>query len=289
MQHKIKINTVSAFLKDGLKAKDGGFFSEAVSNFMKALQLDLSFVPALIELAILYDDVKNLEKSIIYYQRALKLDPNHYELRLHYANVLIRNESVDQGIQEIRIAIEQNEEKVDGWYYLAIAYFFYLNETEKALAIANQINKMDPAYTSGYTLLGEIYFSLGDTDKSIKYFQKALRLDPENKDAHLALSAIFGNDLKDREKSLKHSMYLLNKYPQDKLAKNNAIMALKLPLNKSTPLSEQVLTEGMAYLYLEKWDQAEHALKRAMHLKPSHPEVWKILQKVRCQKIPAAH
>lgn len=269
----------------GIDAKEKGIIPEAVSFFMKSIQKDISFIPAMIELAILYDDLEEFDKAISFYQRSLKLDPNHYELRIHYANALIRNNQVDNGLQEIRKALELDENNPDGWYYLAITYFFYLKETEKALAIANRIILMDPDYLSGYTLLGEVQFSLGNVGSAVKSFQKALQIDSMNKDAHLALSAIFGNDLRDRKKSLKHSLFLLDKDPGDLLARHNAEMALKLPASDKTPQSDQALEEGMAYLYLEKWDLAEHALKRALRLNPSHPRVWKMLQKVRSKSV----
>lgn len=275
---------ITDLLKQGLSAKKDGRLSDAEAIFIKCLQKDISFVPALIELAILYDDQDELSKSIYYYEKALKLDPLHYEVRIHLANCLIRNEQVDRGIQELRDAIEQDENKADGWYYLAIAYFIYLNETEKALAIVHRIIEINPFYISGYTLLGEIQFSRKDIQGAIQSFEKALQIDPENKDAHLALSAIYGNDLKNRHESLKHALLLLESDPTDEMAKHNVEMALKLPAQKSDKPSDQALEEGMAYLYLKKWDLAEHALKRALRLDPSHPQVWKLLQKARGKK-----
>jgi len=205
-------------------------------------------------------------------------------VRIHLANCLIRSDKVDRGIQQLRQAIEQDENKVDGWYYLAIAYFVYLNETEKSMAIVHRIIELNPYYISGYTLLGEIQFSLKDVKGAIFSFEKALKIDPNNKDAHLALSAIYGNDLQDRHKSLKHSLFLLESDPLDEMAKHNVEMALKLPIQKAGKPSHQALEEGMAYLYLRKWDLAEHALKRALRLDPSHPRVWNLLQKARTKK-----
>lgn len=268
-------------LKRGIGAKEQKLYKKALRIFYDLLAEDVNFIPALIELAILYDEIDDQAKAKYYFERAIGLDPGHYELRLHFANSLIRHEEVDAGIDQIRQAIELDEKNCDGWYYLAIAYFFYLNESVKALAIAERILEIDPNYVSGYTLLGEIYFAMNNIEESRRYFHKALQIDPTNKDSHLALSAIYGNDIKDRHQSLRHSLFLLDKDPEDKLARHNAEMALKLPPREEISQSEQAYEEGMAYLYLEQWDLAEHALRRAMKLNPSHPEIWQMLQKVR--------
>ncbi len=272
-------------IKEGILAKEKGQMKDAARLFLNILQEDMNFVPALIELALLYDEQEEFDRAESYFQRALSLDPDHFELRLHYANSLIRKGSIEPGIDQIRYVLEKDENHCDAWYYLAITYFFYLNENVKALAIAERIIEIDPGFTAGYTLLGEIYFSLKNIPQSLKYFQRVLEIEPTNKDAHLALSAIYGKDLMDRHKSLKHSMFLLESNSYDKLARHNAEMALRLPPNQEIQASEQALEEGMAYLYLEKWDLAEHALKRALKLNPEHPEVWKMLQKVRSQSI----
>lgn len=271
-------------LEQGIAAKRNGDSNLAQKYFYQALAFDLAFVPALVELAILFDDTGELDKALEYYDRALQIDPDHYELRLHYANALIRNDQIDQGISHIRRAIELKEDSSDAWYYLALTYFFYLNETQKAIAICYSILEREDDYVAAYNLLGEIAFAQSQLQEAKDHFETALQADPDNKDAHLALSAIYGNDLQKRHKSLEHSFYLLEKDPADPLARHNAQMALKLPPHEQSSPSDTALEEGMAYIYLEDWALAEHALKRALRLNPSHPHVWQMLQQVRKKK-----
>jgi tetratricopeptide (TPR) repeat protein len=107
------------------KIHDGaGRKEEALAEFQKCAELAPQFIPAILSAGQLLDGKGDYPGAIGYYERLLELDPAFKEGRVLLGNAWIRSgapDAVSRAGEQFRIAVEIDQEYLDGVYSLAVA------------------------------------------------------------------------------------------------------------------------------------------------------------------------
>ncbi|MDA7764112.1 tetratricopeptide repeat protein, partial [Pelagibacterales bacterium] len=129
-------------------------FEEARENLLKANRLDPKLIDAYINLGALEGKLKNHNQEIIYYKKALEIDPN--------SDIVNYNLSV--------VYISQRD---------------FHTAKKKYLKKTIDIN---PKFYNALNNMGGIFLAEGDKEKAISYFNKAIENNSNNAEAYRLLS-----------------------------------------------------------------------------------------------------
>lgn len=148
-------------------------FPKSREAAQKALSIDPGLSTAYVSLASIkatYDwDFPGAEAE---YKQAIRLVPNNSEAHYSYGNFLIAMGRTDEGLVELRNALQidpisQNIQTNIGWaMYIAGDYDGAANQIR-------QVISRDPTFARAYMNLGEVLQEQGKFDESIAAFQKA--------------------------------------------------------------------------------------------------------------------
>lgn len=140
-------------------------------------------------------DPKNIGKKTVLEDK-LKADPLNLELLHEYAQFLFNNLLFKEATTVVFkiLAINENDELAKD---LLFKSYSKLNMNKEALEIGNQLLLESPTNVFILEELARILNELGDAAKSIGYYDKILRLQPENKSAlhNKALNILNKNQL----------------------------------------------------------------------------------------------
>jgi tetratricopeptide (TPR) repeat protein len=161
--------------------------SEEAINLYKDIESQSpDFVPALFAIGIIEHNKDNLKKAEKYYRKVIDIAPGHVNAINNLAFILSqRKEGADEALKLAKIAIEkapQNADVLDtlGWvYYKKGNYLSALSELEESLKI-----KPGSALTCFH--YGMALYRSQKFEKARKYFEKALKIDPDFKGAQKA-------------------------------------------------------------------------------------------------------
>ena len=66
-------------------------------------------------------------------------------------------------------------------YLLGIFYNGFYKNYEDGIVYFDHLTRVEPHKAVNFANIGECYYQLGNFEKALEYYQKALRLEPENK------------------------------------------------------------------------------------------------------------
>ncbi len=148
-QYDGEIKDASDLNQQGFRLAKMKKFEDAIILFKKALQIDNNFIDALNNHGWASSQLGRYEEAISYYENAKKIDPNNIRAWRAIGWNLARIHRYDEALTHVNAAITLDNESSRSWNYK-----------------------------------GEILFFKGDLKDAINCFEKALNLDPQNKDAH---------------------------------------------------------------------------------------------------------
>ena len=133
---------------------------------------------------------------------------------------LIKDKISSKSVTEIKgSGIEDYEMTAEYWFYLGIAHAD-LGKHQEAIESFKQAIRLDPDDADAHLNLGAAYGELGKWKESIKSFKQALRIDPDYAKAHYNLGTAYHNTgkYKDAIESYKQAIKI---DPDDARAHNN--------------------------------------------------------------------
>ena len=175
-------------------------------------------------------DLTNVRRALVALRQAQAGGPNNYELawRLaklnyylgaHSADDTEREKAFREGTEAGKLAVKLQDGKPDGHFWLGANYggnaqislLAGYADTEDIKREMEAVLRLDEGYSAGsaYMVLGQVYLELprllgGDTQKAIEYFQKGIRLGPNNSLLrwHLAQAYADANRKEDARKEI---------------------------------------------------------------------------------------
>ncbi len=138
-----------------------------------------------LNIARLYEEKKETEKSLEYYRKSLEIQPSNKEALLSITNFYAKTGNLDLAIEQMKKAASLFPEDID--VYLRCAEIYSASEQlDDAIACLSRVTEIDPANITATRLTGEIYFMKGDRETAwMKYVNvlDELLLDMNSDDA----------------------------------------------------------------------------------------------------------
>jgi len=177
-------------------------YPRALKWYEQALELDPYFSKALVQMYAYYSDVQgNMGKAMEYNHRLLQLDSLHPVGRFHLAaqlqekaflagrkkNARAEYDSLMmKAIDEYSKALRRNPTYVQALYNRGYA-FYALSMYDEAMFDFEKVLGVDKFHARTYFMMASIYEFRQDFENAKKFFEIALQLQPDFKDAQTAI------------------------------------------------------------------------------------------------------
>jgi tetratricopeptide (TPR) repeat protein len=260
-----------------------GNYQEAEKGYLKTLELDDTFEPALFDLASLYQSQKKLDESVKLYKKLVSLYPNNrtaQERLMGLYSALGQKENVkeligniqsqskpgDPGRQTLGIYYLQNGKFADAiaefdlvvtaWpddyksrYFLALAYE-EAGQPDKALEHFKLIKQDSEYFSNAQIHMVYILNDMGKNDEGIELLQQAIKTKKDDSALYLILSSIYEekNDFK------------------------KSVIIIQEGLKHNTKDTELLFRLGIALDKSGDRDGSLNAMKKVLEIDPNHAD-----------------
>jgi len=148
------------------------------------------------KLAIIYNNTANElaeqgehENAIVYYRRALELEPGYEMAHNNLGNVLMTLGRLDEAIENYEVSVASNPRHSIAHYNLAFA-ISKRGEHDRAISHYREALEFEPDLRQAQTGLGDLLESLGRYDELAAHWSSVIARRPQSKRARQKLSAI---------------------------------------------------------------------------------------------------
>jgi tetratricopeptide (TPR) repeat protein len=167
-----------------------GRFPEARAEYGKLLSLLPDHAPRINQqIGFCYIQEKNYAKALEHLQLVLDAEPGNGQVRAIAAQAALEGGFVDRGRELLAGADETLVKDPDVFFNIGVN-FLNAGQTEDAIKYFTKAVVLDPKYVDGYSRRALGYLQLGKTAESRADFQKVLELAPEGPQADLARKAL---------------------------------------------------------------------------------------------------
>jgi tetratricopeptide (TPR) repeat protein len=166
-------------------------FASAVPYFEKTLQADSAFVPALLNLGLSLLQLGDKPKAIETLRRALVVNPKDARPMIWIAQTMLTMEpdSLPVALELYRSAIESDSTNGDAYRGAGLALLL-MDNCNEALGHFQKATALQPDHVQGHIWLGQTYSKCRDQTNAKVEFNKALEIDPSNREASRGLDII---------------------------------------------------------------------------------------------------
>lgn len=189
----------------------------ALSEYQKAEKLNPASITTKINLGLLYYEQRNYKAAIDSYNGVLLIDPKNANARIQKGRCLEAFNLYDKAAEEYKTALQYEPQNIDAQTYLAEIYTKSMSATEameKLSEIPNIKISADFYAKTAYSL-----HQKGDIENALKYYKKALSLNPEDKSVYLNIAQIY-NEKNNLNEAMKYSKEAIKRFPNDKQVKD---------------------------------------------------------------------
>lgn len=236
------------------------------------------------ERGILLDRLEEDSLALIDYKKAISLDSNRAEYYSAIGDMLFEHKDLDGSVLWLERALKVNPE--DKTAHLKLAkMFLYVEEYNKALTEINTVLRQDVYHPEGYYLKGMVYKSLSDTNKAISSFMTALQVQPEYRDAMIQLGIM--NSMKGDPIALKYydnaytldtidvfPLYARGVFYQDKGDYESAKKEYINAIMKDRNYTSTYYNLGYIYMQQDSFEKAYRQYDILTKLDPTDPEAY---------------
>ncbi len=234
-----------------------GNFDAAVDDFKRALDIQPGARATVLAYGESLRRSKNGKKAGEVYARWLNSDPNDFEMRARYSQVLREageagSSTLDESLEQARLLLTEAGGDVSHTViaYNALALTYYkMGKFELAETALHKAADLDPKSAFVWNNLGLVAFERGHDQEAFLDFQKASELDPKYVQARLNKAVVY-LDCGDYKRA-------------------------RAELEKATEIdpndAESQVALGVASRGDGKLDQARKAYERALDIEPDYP------------------
>jgi len=271
-----------------------GKYNLALTEYQKAEKLNPASVTTKNNLGLLYFEQKNYKSAIETYNSVLLIDPKNVNAWIQKGRCFAAVKLTDKAEESYTNALKYAPDNTEAQTYLAELYAESMsaNEVMEKLSEIPNIKISSDFYSkTAYSL-----HQKGDTDNALKYYQKALSLNPNDKSLYLNIAQIY-NGKNNFTEAIKYSKEAMVRFPNDKQVKTlnseinsrqtGAIYEEATKLRDSGKYTEAIAAYnkipnqgyetyvGIAGVYqlLKDYPHAIEYYKKALAVKPSDEEV----------------
>jgi tetratricopeptide (TPR) repeat protein len=113
----------------------------------------------------------------------------------------MRGEHFGESIATFTRVIELKPDFAEGWNKRATAYFL-AGEYRRSLADCDEVIKRNPQHFGALSGYGQIYLQLGQPEKAIEYFRRALEVNPNLDQLQSVIEALEAAEARRRQRSI---------------------------------------------------------------------------------------
>jgi tetratricopeptide (TPR) repeat protein len=178
----------------------------AIKHFEQSLKIDSSNSMANNNLGLIHFVLlKDNQKAIEYFKRSILYNPDYGRGNFNLALVYENNKDFDSSIIYYQKVINIDPQNQNAFINLANIYFTEKHDLKQAIEISKKFSKIDPENALPYINIGTFYLKSADTVNCLKYFEIAAEKPNINPKFLRALSQIYA----DKGQNDKSSYYSL--------------------------------------------------------------------------------
>ncbi|MEP6489566.1 tetratricopeptide repeat protein [Microcoleus vaginatus GB2-A3] len=224
--------------------------------YVQALEIEPDFAEIHANLGSLYAQQKHWEKSIACYQQAIKIKPNLASAYRNLARVFLQSGQPQAGAEcwYEALTLDINWAKPDEHFTLGNT-LLELGQLERAISCYRRAIQLQPSYADAYHNLGEVLSVRGQWEEAIAAYRQAIDQNPNFDAPHYGLGKAWAS-LDRREEAI-------------------ACYRRAIELNPNLVQAYQSLGDA-----LDSWGQLDEAIgcyEKTIELKP---DIWEVHQKL---------
>jgi len=175
-------NSAQANYELGVAYENKKETDRAIEYFQKAIQINPAYAEAYHSLGDVYGIRGEYEKEAAYLRKALRLNP-HYGIDIYYIHEIPYGRKIIyyKAIESFKKAVEIDPGFIEAYYDLAELYRnlakIYSREVNlyNAVKYWQKIIRLKPDNAKVYYILGTTFWEMGNNDKAIYYLYKAIQ------------------------------------------------------------------------------------------------------------------
>lgn len=137
-----------------------------------------------------------MDSAKFYYEKAIDLLPTYAFAINNLGSVYLKEEKPDSAIYYYKKALDLQPNYPDASKYLGLAYLKKadFDEADKAMYAAQNMSSSSDALkvlSSEYLILASKAFNSSETDRAIRFCEKAIQINPQNAEAYYNLGGYY--------------------------------------------------------------------------------------------------
>lgn len=169
-----------------------GLYEEAVTVFMRALELEPRMQVAQRNLEIAYLNSGAAEHRITQLREHLRAEPSDRDARWELGRTFAMLARHDEAVEEFAALLQYHSHDVGAMIQLALSKNA-VGDADNARAWFEQALAIDPDSSLVLFYLGEIAYHRGLNDQALRYLERAIALNPQNHEALYLLGFVLGD------------------------------------------------------------------------------------------------
>ena len=179
MQKSEDIATFKTYMDEGIQLKKEANLASAIEKFSQALQLNPDFIPALNQLARIYESRKEFEQAITYYKHIIQLQPANGIAHARLAKAMMAQKNIQRAITLYQKAIALQPDQPAG-IYVGLGNALNQNgQIDEAISAYQKAIEIKPDNSIIYAQLARAMMAQKNIQEAIANYQKAIALQPE--------------------------------------------------------------------------------------------------------------
>ena len=198
-------------------------YSQAIASYLQASNIKKDY-KIFQSIAISYEMLKDKENAQLYYKKALQLEeredlyysmarlkysenkygqtikylkkcleinPNNIKAYLLLSDCFIKIKEYDHAINTLEYAITNEYKHHSIYTKMALILYNNKNEPDNAIKMLNKSIEIDSKVLTNYTILSDIYLTVGNTNEAIASYKNALYIDSDNMNIKYELANVY--------------------------------------------------------------------------------------------------
>jgi len=184
----------------GASAIQTGQFDEAVTAFLKVIELKPDYEQAYNNLGIAYTSKEQLEHAFNAFKNALRINPNYVDALNNFGQLLIKTGDIREAIASFKKAISIRPDFASAYYNLGSS-FYAEEDWGQSIEALNKAISLQPYFAPAYNDLGNALRKVRNLDDSIAAYKHAVAIQSNFVDAYNNLGVAL-NDIGEFEAAL---------------------------------------------------------------------------------------
>jgi arylsulfatase A-like enzyme/cytochrome c-type biogenesis protein CcmH/NrfG len=202
-------------------------------------------------------------KALMYFEKALHLEPNNVQLKLSLAYSLMKNSQQEMALKMCQVLLDDRtitDDPANAGVLSKIGIILTeANRIEQARKVLLDSVAMDDSNAETWNNLGVVYYRTKDYPKALEAYERAVRLDPEYASAFNNLGTLYLR------------MFLERKDPE---MRAKAINAFNRAIQNDSLLASAYNGRASAYKFSNRASEAIRDWKRTLELQPDFIDVY---------------